>query len=289
MKIKETAQSWTRMRELERFGVGSFSEEEVADKTAYVNRIMKARSVPEHPFLSVVIPAHCEEKYILATLRSLAEQKYQNCEFIIVSNGERDGNSTQRIAEACGFRVIHDSIGGISRARQTGLEAAKGEIVVTTDADTVHHSGWLERISEIMSDPNIPCGAGLWRSNSPYFSVRLVFAWIAFTHRIKNAIHPKLVTGVSEAASFYRRELALSAGGYDPTVMLSEGLMMFRKLRKPGVPIIFTDEELVVTTSGRRQERQGAIHWFLLGFWNATLQLLGKKGVGQESYPHHIR
>jgi len=289
MRAKDTLGEWARMRELERFGVGNFSDEEIVEKTTYIRSLMEGRAVPAHPSISVVLPAHNEAKYILATLRSLAEQTYQNCEFIIVSNGEPKDNQTERLALMSGFRVIHDPIGGISRARQTGLEAARGEIVVTTDADTVHHSRWIERISEIMSDRNIPCGAGLWRSNSPLASVRLIFAWIALTHRVKSVLNPKFVTGVSEAASFYRRELAIAAGGYDPSVKLSEGLMMYRKMRKPGVPIIFTDEELVITTSGRRQESQGAFRWFWLGFWNAGLQLLGKKGVSEEAYPHHIR
>ena len=120
-------------------------------------------------------------------------------------------------------------------------------------------------------------------------SVRIVFATVVLTWRIKNAINPRLITGVSEAASFYRRRDALAAGGYDPAVFLSEGLMMFRKLRKPNIPIIFTDEELAVYTSGRRLERIGAFRWFVRSSWNATLQLFGKKGVTADKYPHHIR
>jgi glycosyltransferase involved in cell wall biosynthesis len=273
------------MLALENFGVGVFSKKEIAAKTAFIKNIMEKRGLPSSLHISVVVPAHKEENYILATLRSLAEQEYTDCEFIIITNGEPEGNQTQKIAEASGFRVIHDSMGGISRARQTGLEAARGDIVVTTDADSVHHTRWLTRISEIMEDKNILCGAGLWRTTSEKLSVRAVFAFIAWTHRLKNAIDPMLVTGVSEAASFYRREAALSCGGYDPAVMMSEGVMMFRKFRKPGAPIIFTDEELVICTSGRRQERQGALHWFLTGAYNAILQVFGKKGVGHTAYP----
>ena len=274
-----------RELELERFGVGNFNEQEIVEKTAYIRNIMSQRTVPQDPHISVVVPACKEEKYILATLLSLAQQSNNNCEFIVVSNGEPEGNSTQKMAEASGFKVIHDPVGGISRARQTGLIAARGEIVVSTDADSVHHSGWLDRISKIMEDKNIMCGAGLWRTSSKNSSVRRVFAFIAWTHRLKNAIDPRLITGVSEAASFFRREAALQSGGYDPEVVVSEGVMMFRKFRKPGVPIIFTDEELVILTSGRRQEREGAFHWFLLGFYNALLQLFGGKGVNLKAYP----
>src|SRR5687767_2676274 len=100
MRAKETLKEWARMRELERFGVGEFSDEEITEKTAYIRNLMRRRATPVHPLISVVIPAHNEVKYILATLRSLAEQTYQNCEFVIVSNGEPEGNLTQRMAEA---------------------------------------------------------------------------------------------------------------------------------------------------------------------------------------------
>ena len=131
----------SRVLEIEKFGVGNFTENQTKQKIEYIKKIMNARPpVPEQPLISVVVPAYREEKYILATLRSLAEQTNINCEFIIVSNGEPAGNSTQVICEASGFKVVHDPQGGISRARQTGLETAKGDIIVTTDADTLHHS-----------------------------------------------------------------------------------------------------------------------------------------------------
>ncbi len=283
--MQNTNSERERMLRLEDFGIGVFSEKEIEEKVAFIKNIFSKRPIPEHPHISVVLPVYKEENYILATLRSLAEQTDTDCEFIVVSNGEPFGNPTQKLAEACGFRVIHDPHGGISRARQTGLEAAKGEIVVTTDADTVHHSRWLERINEIMSDKNILCGAGVWRTTSKKISVRAAFAFIAWTHNVKNIISPMLITGVSEATSFYRRKEALNSGGYDLGVFLSEGLVMFRKLRKPGVPIIFKDEELIVATSGRRQEKIGALHWLLMGFYNAALQLFGRKGVSHKTYP----
>src|SRR5436309_886260 len=98
---------WARIRELESFGVGAFSDEEIEEKAKFIRSIMARRTVTEHLLISVIVPAHKEEKYILATLRSLGEQAFQNCEFIIVSNGEPEGNKTQRIAVASGFRVIH--------------------------------------------------------------------------------------------------------------------------------------------------------------------------------------
>lgn len=274
-----------RMRELENFGVGTFTSDEISTKAAFVRELMDRRQTLEMPHISVIVPAYREEAYILATLRSLAEQTYTHCEFIIVSNGEPGGNPTQTIAEACGFRVVHDAQGGIARARQTGLMLARGKIVVTTDADTVHHQDWLVRIAHIMSDEHVPCGAGLVASLSRHHSVRMAQAFSALTMRVKNAISPALVTGVSEATSFFRKDAAIACGGYDPLVRVGEGIILFNNFRRPNIPIIYADEPLIVGVSGRRQEQQGAVTWFLIGCWNTILQLLGKRGVGYKTYP----
>lgn len=274
-----------RILELQKFGVGIFSSQEITQKTAFVKGLMMKRPAPKQPRISVVLPAYKEEKYFLATLRSLAEQTFLDCEFIIVSNGEPAGNPTQKICEASGFRVLHNPIAGISRARQTGLKAALGEIVVTTDADTLHNRGWLDRIAKIMSNPNILCGAGLIRPLSDSLAIQWAFKFIAWTIKTKNAINPRLVTSAPEANAFYRRKAALACGGYDPNVRVGEGHMLFKKFYKPGPPLIFTHEEMYVYTSARRLEKRGAMFWLALMTYNTSLQLLGKKGVDQSAYP----
>lgn len=276
------------MRELEIFGVGDFSDDEVVAKCEHVAERMLSRpatSLP--PYISVVVPAHREKRYILATLRSLAEQTFTDCEVLVVSNGEPHGNPTQRIAEASGVTVLHDEVGGIARARQTGLEAARGEIVVTTDADTVHHEQWLARIAEIMRDGTVACGAGLMRSLSEHAGVRMAQAYIAWTMRMKNAINPRLVTGVSEANSFFRRDLAVAAGGYDCSIRVGEGLALFRRFLVPGAPLIYPDHELVVGTSGRRIAKEGPLRWLRLAMLNTLLQVGGREGIDEKTYPDY--
>jgi Glycosyl transferase family 2 len=281
----EIAAARARIRALEVFGVGEFSSAETETKYQLIHSRMCSRRHPTHPYISVVVPAHREAKYILGTLRSLAEQTYDDCEFLVVSNGEPRANSTQRIAEACGMTVLHDAVGGIARARQTGLEAARGEVVVSTDADTLHDDRWLQRISEIMQDGTVTCGAGLLRSLSKDPVSRAAQAFITWTMRAKNAMNPRLVTGVSEANSFFRRELALAAGGYDCSVRVGEGMALFRRFLAPGAPLIYTDDELVVATSGRRIDREGAARWLRLAMLNTTLQLFGRTGIQEKSYP----
>lgn len=97
------------------------------------------------PEFSVVIPARNEAVYLPLTLRALERQTHPPCEVIVVDNGSRD--ATPEIALAWGASVIHCHERGVARARQAGLEAARGDWVASTDADSLPAPQWLERLN----------------------------------------------------------------------------------------------------------------------------------------------
>lgn len=99
-------------------------------------------------FISVVVPAHNEEKYIRNCLDSLWNQSLDRSryEIIVVDNACTD--RTPYIAEGMGARVIHQPQKGVAIARQTGFMAAEGEIIASSDADSVVAPDWLEVISD---------------------------------------------------------------------------------------------------------------------------------------------
>ena len=97
------------------------------------------------PKISVVIPAHNEEKYISACLSSLKHQIYTDFEIIVVDNASTD--LTSQIARLFADEVIFEPVRGVARARQEGFKAARGDIIVSADADTLFESDWLLKIS----------------------------------------------------------------------------------------------------------------------------------------------
>ena len=97
------------------------------------------------PLVSVVIPACNEEHFITKCLESLKAQTYKGpVEIIVVDNNSTD--KTSELARAAGATVLFERTPGVCPARDTGTQAAKGDIVVSTDADTTFPSDWLERI-----------------------------------------------------------------------------------------------------------------------------------------------
>ncbi len=105
-------------------------------------------------FVSVVIPAFDEEKYIRGCLQALSHQEHPGfeVEVIVVDDGSTDG--TADIAREYGARVLAQSRRGVSAARQAGFKAARGEIIASMDADTTPPRDWLLRlVTEFRDSP----------------------------------------------------------------------------------------------------------------------------------------
>lgn len=97
------------------------------------------------PLISVIIPARNEEKYILETLDSLKKQTFQNFETILVANACTDKTAT--IAKSHCTKTIITKTPGQSNARNLGARAARGDLFVFLDADTLLTRNALQEIS----------------------------------------------------------------------------------------------------------------------------------------------
>jgi glycosyltransferase involved in cell wall biosynthesis len=94
--------------------------------------------------ISVIIPAHNEEKFLRKCLESLQKQTEKPFEIIVVDNNSTD--RTAAIAREFGAKVVAEKQQGISFARNAGFNAAKGEIIARIDADTIALPNWITRI-----------------------------------------------------------------------------------------------------------------------------------------------
>lgn len=102
------------------------------------------------PRVSVVVPVYNAEGYLPRTLDSLLRQTLAGMEIILVDDG-----STDRSGVICDdyadrdsrIRVIHIPNGGVSAARNRGIDEAVGEFVLFCDADDTVEPTWAERLS----------------------------------------------------------------------------------------------------------------------------------------------
>lgn len=105
------------------------------------------------PSVSVVIPAHDEERNLAANLASLADQRYAGpLEFVIVDDRSTDG--TRAIVERFAARdprfrlaVVREPSRRLSpkvNAVERGIQVSRGEIVLASDADCRYPPGWVD-------------------------------------------------------------------------------------------------------------------------------------------------
>lgn len=105
--------------------------------------------------VSIIVPVYNVEKYLEKCLDSLINQTYRNLQIILVDDGSRDGSGTicDRYAEQDNrIQVIHKKQSGVSAARNTGLEAAKGSYICFVDSDDWIHEKMIETMYENMME-----------------------------------------------------------------------------------------------------------------------------------------
>lgn len=110
--------------------------------------------------LSVIIPVYNVEAYLDECLQSLADQAYRDFEAVCVDDGSTDGSSAILAAWAerePWVRVIAKPNGGVSSARNVGLEAAQGDYVCFLDSDDRFSPDALSVIARALdeSEPDV--------------------------------------------------------------------------------------------------------------------------------------
>jgi len=104
--------------------------------------------------VSVVIPAYNAEKTLGLTLESVLAQSLDDVEVIVVDDGSTDG--TAAVANGVGrpVRCISMHNGGVSKARNTGIDAATGRYVAFLDADDLWEPSKLQlQVERLDADP----------------------------------------------------------------------------------------------------------------------------------------
>jgi GT2 family glycosyltransferase len=124
------------------------------------------------PKISVVVSSFNGSPTIKHTLDGLLKLDYPDFEVIIVNDGSTD--STPRIASEYPFRLINTENRGLSNARNTGIDAATGEIIAFIDDDAYPDPQWLRFLALAFKEgkyvgvggPNLPVPEDGWKSEA---------------------------------------------------------------------------------------------------------------------------
>lgn len=109
--------------------------------------------------ISVVIPCYNAGKYLGRTFRALDSQGYRNFEVIIVDDGSADNSleiATGYVRERENCRVFSYENGGVSEARNRGIEKALGEYIYFLDADDYIYPTLFEDMARLIASHGTP-------------------------------------------------------------------------------------------------------------------------------------
>jgi len=160
------------------------------------------------PLISVIVPCYNQAQYLDECLQSVLNQTFQNWECIIVNDGSPD--NTEDIAllwtkKDSRFKYLKKENGGLSSARNAGIEIAIGDWILPLDADDKIGDRYLELASEEFENGYniIYCKAYLFGQtnellNSPIYNRQEIL--------YRNSIF---------ASALYQKKMWSEIGGYD--------------------------------------------------------------------------
>lgn len=150
--------------------------------------------------ITVIIPAYNEERYLVACLDSVAAQTVKPYQVIVVDNNSID--RTVSIATSYSFvTILHEPRQGIVFARNTGFNAATGDIIARTDADVILSPTWVETILRFYenADNHGTAWSGAAQFHNVHFSKLISSVYNLFTFHFNKILMGGALWGSSMA------------------------------------------------------------------------------------------
>ncbi len=210
-----------------------------------MDRTGRAESEVFCPRVTVVVPAFNAAATLPLCLRALAEQDYPRAayEVIVVDDGSTD--ETAALARTAGVRVIGQPNQGPAAARNAGIAAATGEVVLLTDADCAPTADWIRQMVAPLADVKIAGVKGSYRTRQQEVVARL--AQCEFEERYDRLERRPTIDFVDSYAAAFRVEVLRQAGGFDPAFphANNEDVDLSYRLARLGYRFVFNRRAVV--------------------------------------------
>lgn len=200
--------------------------------------------------ISVIIPAHNEEKYILRTVQSVRNQTFKNFEIIVVVDGSTD-KTASIIKNEVDFVVSLKKKSGAACARNEGFKKSSGEMLVFLDADTSLSPTVLEEIER--NKKKFIIGSCVIKPDNPRVKHRVVM-WL------KNRLLCPF--GISNGILFCSRDVFNKYGPFNEKMKKREEGAFLRTVKRHGRFVIIKEP---VVSSMRRFEKKGYL--YIAHYW----------------------
>jgi glycosyltransferase involved in cell wall biosynthesis len=209
------------------------------------------------PVVSVIIPAHNEEKYLPKCLESLEKQIFKlPFETIVVDNNSKD--KTSIIAKDYKVKLIFEPRQGVTIAKNAGAKNAISDIFIFLDADCIAPTQYLENIYTFLTDPPKVSAIGgpyVFIDGGPlvYFITKKLKYLYFFLSATKLFFGYQVLTGGNMVV---KREAFQKINGFNENItniIDPEDVDFSVRLQKKGFKVVLKNE-IFVFSSFRRQK-----------------------------------
>jgi cellulose synthase/poly-beta-1,6-N-acetylglucosamine synthase-like glycosyltransferase len=224
---------------------------------------------------SVVVPAYNAVHVLPRCLIALTRQSIDRSEYEIIVADDGSTDATVSQAEQCltahpQARVLRAAHGGPAAARNAGVRAARGDLVLFTDADCEPAPDWMECMVRAFDDPQVAGAKGVYRTRQTSLVAR--FVQQEYEDKYDRLAGRSSIDFVDTYSAAYRRDVFLASGGFDvsfTTASVEDQELSFR-LAAQGHRLVFVPEAIVDhqhdTTPLEYLRRKYGI-----GYWKALL------------------
>jgi len=192
--------------------------------------------------ISFIVPAYNEERLLGATLDSLhAAGRAMGDAYEIVVADDASTDQTAAIVERNGAVLVSVSHRQIAATRNSGARAAKGDLLIFVDADTIVNEAVVRGAVEAVRDGAVGGGAAIEFDGAVPLYARLllpVLVWVFRTGRL-----------AAGCFLFCTRSAFVAVGGFDEAFFGAEELVISAALKRRGKFVVLRH---AVTTSGRK-------------------------------------
>lgn len=111
--------------------------------------------ITKGPLVSVIVPVYGVEKYINKCIRSILAQTYFNLEILLIDDGTKDKSGIicdEYAKKDSRIKVFHKKNGGLSDARNYGIECATGEYLTFIDSDDYIDKDYIEFLYNLLNN-----------------------------------------------------------------------------------------------------------------------------------------
>ena len=207
--------------------------------------------------VSIIVPIYNVERFLPECMESLLALDYPDLEIIAVNDGSTDRSgeiAREFVSHNHRIRLIEQENRGVSVARNTGVRAADGDLIMFVDSDDLVHPELLSHLlnTQREHDADIACCGFAELAETPAWSIGNRSQVFEDCDGVRNLLYQHIVNG--PFAKLYRAEIL----GYEPFLpgmRVGEDLLMNTRVFADARRVAVSDARLY----GYRQDRKGSV------------------------------